>query len=1006
MSTEPGPVGIADVAKLAGVSPSTVSYVLNNRGNISKATADRVRQAAEALQYVPNARARTLVRGVSDTIGVLLPEALAADAFPSALLSGLMAATIDHHHHLMLLSPPEESSLSYVKTLVRSRRVDGIILLDDPDEIIQRELSSPDGVPVVVYGSPFQGAVSYTTEWAIDAKTAIHYLMTLGHQHIFYLHDVHQSDSRRDAIEQVMQELEVQGFTLALDPSRPEAYEDIARMTSPASYRPSALLTDSLVLAEMALTWCQTEGVHVPRQMSILALDLGWRRPPMTRSLTTVSPNLRQIGYALAAGLIEAIAGNRRTPIVLPGELQIRDSTGIPAMYLTPRTDPAEPVLKSGHTFAIFSPDGSINTTLSRQGIYLHDTRMLSQYRWHTDQDDPLIPVYQNTGPNHMEFTYVIQHTGLTRIIQRTVTLYSDRLEDRWHWRHYGATEPWILSTGFDADFVDIFALRGSTNGQRGRVERNATPDGMRFLYPGLDGVTRSVTVSASLTPTQKNPGRWTWAISPESAQGELVMSIRWENPVPDILSSAIPAEISIPHFDLQHDPWNRVVHRSQADFSLLLTDFGKGSVPMAGLPWFGTLFGRDAILSAYAWLTWQPQIARNVLYTLAHYQGTKTDPTREEEPGKIVHELRWGEMARSDQVPFSRYYGSADVTPLFLMLLIDTWQRTDDQTMMDDLWPHAEKALTWLLSQQNPTTHLFSFVPQSHEGLAIQSWKDSFDSMVYHDGHHAKAPLAVAEIQGYAYNALRSIARYYRYQEDPHTARRLEARAGQLKKAFHQHFYLEHEEYYALALDQWGHPLDVITSDPGHCLWTEIIDKDHQPKVAETLMQPGLFSGWGIRTLSAHEVAYDPFSYHRGSVWPHDTAVVAAGLSRSGHRNKAKALAHALFHAASLMPHHRLPELFSGDPAPNGPLPYPEACSPQAWSASAPLWLLSVLIGIEIDAVSRTIHVHHDTDDSALNGTIAHIPIGEQEMTILLDQGNPKFFDLPFGWKVRLHQR
>ncbi len=1005
MSTVSRAIGIEDVAKLAGVSPSTVSYVLNNRGNISKTTADRVRQAAETLHYVPNARARTLVRGVSDTLGVLLPHALAADAFPTELLSGLMAASIDHHHHLMLLSPPKDSPVSYVETLVRSRRVDGIILLDDTGGDIQRALASQDQVPVVVYGAPLKGGGAYTTDWVLDAKTALSYLMTLGHQHIFYLHDVHQSDARRDAIERSMRDTEVQGFTLPVDPCRPDAREDITRLVSPTNYHPSALLTDSLTLAEMAETACQEAGIHVPRQISILAVDLGWRRPPMTRSLTTVSPNLRETGYALAKGLIETTAGTHPTPQTLQGELQIRTSTGVPAMYLTPRTDPAEPVLKSGHTFAIFAPDASLTTAATRQGIYLHDTRMLSQYRWHSDQDESLIPIHQKSTADRIELSYVIQHTGLTRIIQRTMILYPDRLEDRWQWRHYGAIEPWSLSTMFDADFMDIFALRGTPNPKRGHITRIAIENGTQFLYRGLDGVTRSVTMSASIEPVATTPRRWTWSIAPDVRQGELTMTIQWDNPIPDLLSEESPSPVSLPDFALQPPQWERVLHQSRQDFGLLLTDFGQGPVPMAGLPWFGTFFGRDAILSAYSWLTWQPQIARNTLYTLAQYQGTTIDPTREEEPGKMVHELRWGEMTRSDQVPFSRYYGSADVTPLFLMLLFDTWTRTHDTLMMEELWPHAEAAMAWLLTQQDAKTKLFSFTPESHRGLVIQSWKDSFDSMVYHDGHHAEPPLAVAEIQGYAYSALTKMARHYRYRGDLDHAKILESRANQLKRSFNQHFWLPQQHYYALALDQWGHPLDAITSDPGHCLWTAIIDKKHDKNVATRIMQPDIFSGWGIRTLSADEAAYDPFSYHRGSVWPHDTAVAARGLAERGYWKEARTIAHALFDAGSRMPQGRLPELFSGDGAPVGPLPYPEACSPQAWAASAPWWLLTVLTGIHIDAVEQVIHIQRGDGISALFLTISDIVLGDYTATLVFQKGRLTVQNLPQGWVVREHR-
>lgn len=1006
MAPESRAIGIADVAKLAGVSVSTVSYVLNNRGNISQATADRVREAAEVLQYVPNARARTLVRGVSDTLGVWLPEALAGDAFPTSLFSGLMAASLDRHYHLMLLSPPPEAPGAYIHTLVRSGRVDGLILLDNSDPTIQQELSTVSRVPIVVYGALAEDGGAYTTDWLADAHTALQCLITLGHQHIVYLHNVRQSDAKRHAMERAMRGSAVHGFTLPLDPGDEESPNEILSVMSPASSRPSAILTDSLMLAEIAEATCRAAGINLPRDVSILAVDLGWRRPPMTRSLTTVSPNLRAVGYALATGVINAITEADSPPPMLTGELQIRSSTGIRALYSTPRTDPAEPVLKAGHTFAIFAADGNMTPASARQGIYLHDTRLVSQYDWHIDQEAALSPVRQIVNANRIESSYVCQHTGLTRVLHRVTTLYPDRLEDAWQWSHYGSAEPWTLTTSFDADFVDIFALRGTPYSQRGRIARTTESNQISFFYTGLDQVNRSVRVSASKIPTNTHPGRFTWDIPQEFRDGALTLTIRWENPVPEAAGlPASPIDRGTP-LTLVHNTWNAVLKRSQEDFSLLLSDFGQGPVPMAGLPWFGTFFGRDAILSSYAWLTWHPEVARSTLYTLAHYQGTTIDPAREEEPGKMLHELRWGEMAGAGQVPFSRYYGSVDVTPLFLMLLIDTWQRTPDDKMMDELWPHAEAALTWLLAQQDPKTKLFSFAPRSPQGLVIQSWKDSFDSMVYHDGHHAEPPLAVAEVQGYAYGALHRMAQYYRYRKDMPQARRLESRAAQLKKAFNQRFWLESHSYYALALDRQGHPLDVITSDPGHCLWTDIIETSHQPAVAKTLMGSGLFSGWGIRTLSADELAYDPYSYHRGSVWPHDTAMAAVGLARSGHWSQARQLAEALFNAAHLMPHHRLPELFSGEESLQGPLPYPEACSPQAWAASAPIWLLTVLTGITIDGVAKVIHYNRTPDTMPLDGIFKAVPLDDEVVTLAFKEGVLTVDPLPQGWTVRSHKK
>jgi glycogen debranching enzyme len=373
-----------------------------------------------------------------------------------------------------------------------------------------------------------------------------------------------------------------------------------------------------------------------------------------------------------------------------------------------------------------------------------------------------------------------------------------------------------------------------------------------------------------------------------------------------------------------------------------------------AGLPWFIALFGRDMLVTAYQTLLLGPDLSVGVLEALAAFQSTEVDDFRDAEPGKIPHEVRTGRLARLGSVPHTRYYGTVDATALWLILLNETYRWTGDLNVVRRLWPAAEAALAWINTYADPDGDGFiEYTRRSQAGLDNQGWKDSWDAIRFADGRLAKGPIALVEVQGYAYDAKLRSAELLEALGDQQRATLLRQQAAQLRHAFNAAFWLPEHGYYALALDGDKRPVDSITSNPGHALWSGIVDEQHAPALAERLLSDELFSGWGVRTMSNRMMGYSPVSYHNGSVWPHDTALIAAGLARYGFLEAARRLSMALVEASAGFERNRLPELFAGFERLPGdsPAPYPAANAPQAWSAGAVVFGLRTLLGIQPNA-------------------------------------------------------
>ncbi|HSS35330.1 MAG TPA: glycogen debranching N-terminal domain-containing protein, partial [Patescibacteria group bacterium] len=555
------------------------------------------------------------------------------------------------------------------------------------------------------------------------------------------------------------------------------------------------------------------------------------------------------------------------------------------------------------------------------------------------------------------------------------------------------------LALGTDA--ADIFEVRGYDRDGTGRaLDVVIGPDRVAFGHLGLDGMIRrtqvaftgaEVVATLDLPAAERVPGaalilRWRLDVEPRG-RVELGWPV-WADEAPlDARTATDPPEVGLapgpaPVVDeadgaAAYETWrsgmaavesdnelfDRLIERSMADLRLLLND-GPGAGERylaAGVPWFATLFGRDSIIGAYESIAFRPDLAVATLEVLAARQAVVDDPRTDAEPGKILHEVRTGEMARTGELPFATYYGSVDSTPLWLILLGETHDWTGDDALVDRLWPNALAALAWIDQSGDVDGDGFvEYLRRAPLGLINQGWKDSTDAIRDRAGRRAEPPIALAEVQGYVHDAKRRMARLARRRSETALADRLEREADELKTRFNAAFWVADRGFYAMALDDAKRPMDALASNAGQALWGGIVDKARAAAVVAKLNGPELDSGWGVRTYGAGQPGYNPLGYHTGSVWPHDNALIVAGIKRYGFDLEAGALAGRIFEAAQRFPDLRLPELYCGfDRRDVGvPVPYPVACSPQAWSAASALLLVRTMVGARASAADRTLEL------------------------------------------------
>jgi glycogen debranching enzyme len=671
--------------------------------------------------------------------------------------------------------------------------------------------------------------------------------------------------------------------------------------------------------------------------------------------------------------------------------------------------------IKNGPIFVCSTPDGDIDPGLPfGQGVYFRDTRHISELTLSLGGKKPLLlsasaeagfeAFIDLTNPELGEGVGAIEHMKLNLRRRRLV---DDRVYEeitiRNHSQRHIAT---YLELTLDADFADMFEIRGTTRRKtRGKALVPKLEDGiLYFAYAGDDDVVRetSVTLGGAEEVTKgadhERVVRWKIELDPREARAVSFAIDPCGPPEPSGPRARAIAEEKVlrsrdqwrghsTSITTPHRSFNRLVDASIRDLSILTTPIDGGNIIVAGIPWYVAPFGRDALLTSYESLLLNPGLAKDALLFLAQHQAKHDDPLRDAEPGKILHELRVGELACSGYIPHTPYYGTVDATPLFVMLAAAYHRWTDDLETMSRLKPHLDVALAWIDDHGDMDGDGFvEYERRSPAGLRNQGWKDSKDAIVDGDGKLAQGPIALVEVQAYVYLAKSRIGDTYEALGNDDRARTLRGEAETLRDAFNDAFWMPDEGTYALALDGRKRQVKSVTSNAGHCLYCAIVPDDYAAHMAERLMADDMYSGWGIRTLSSDSPAYNPMSYHNGSVWPHDNAVIAAGLKRYGFVEATEAIALALVEAAVASAEARLPELYCGfRRRPDRALvQYPVACRPQAWAAAVPFMLLQAMLGISANAHTGILSINQPQVPEWLGGLELHnLSVGSSRVSL-----------------------
>jgi glycogen debranching enzyme len=672
--------------------------------------------------------------------------------------------------------------------------------------------------------------------------------------------------------------------------------------------------------------------------------------------------------------------------------------------------------LKHGDTFGMFDEFGDVlEVPHSPYGLFHHDTRFLSRLLLTVEGHRPLMlssTVQTDNVTLDVDLTNPDIFTGGELLLSKD-TFHVARAKFLWQASCYELftvasyaerAQRLRLALEFDADFADLFEIRGYRRTRRGAVRAEVRgPAEVAFTYESVDGLPRATTICFSPAPELLEPGRAEYSLElPARGRRALGVTVRCEagpqtrapqerrffSALRQARRTSSGMRASLPAIESSNDVFNSVMSRSSADLAMLMTETPHGPYPYAGVPWFSTAFGRDGIITALETLWFDPAIARGVLRFLAAHQAREEDAAADMEPGKILHEVREGELARLGEVPFGRYYGSVDSTPLFVALAGQYWQRTRDRATLEALWPAVRAALGWIARHGDRNGDGFvDYGRKRDSGLRNQGWKDSDDAVFHADGRLAEAPIALCEVQGYTYLAYREAALMAFDLNEKSLSQALEEEAERLQSRFEAAFWCEELGTYALAIDGDGKPCQVRSSNAGQVLFTGIARAERAARVVQGLRGPDFFTGWGIRTLGGREPRFNPTSYHNGSVWPHDNALIALGMSLYGHHAAALSVTSALFDAAAHMHLRRLPELFCGFDRRRGKAPtlYPVACAPQAWAACTPFALLQACLGLEVDAASETVRLRQPRLPAFLDTLVVRrLCVGQSRLDLL----------------------
>lgn len=676
---------------------------------------------------------------------------------------------------------------------------------------------------------------------------------------------------------------------------------------------------------------------------------------------------------------------------VLPNEL-----VEIPAPYPEPRVayQNAEP--RKANNLTLIDGKTFLSTTLAGDlmppgapdvGLFFDDTRFLSRLELRVGGYRTVVlsssteqtfasQIELTTGQSTLRDNFDIPEN--TVHIRREQLLASDTFYDHISFENFNFHDVMlVIELAYEADFMDVFQVRGVARHHLGHYFKPVIHrDAIIFHYRGLDGVARETAIRFSTEPEKVDGTTARWQLTlPPFKRFQLQTTI-----VPQVEDKRSRAgrvdfghqlrmrreafaewESRSAHFTSSNGIFDQLVGTSKGDFHALQIPEGNEHVIAAGIPWFATMFGRDSIIAAFQSLLLSPQLASDSLRVLARFQGKVRDDWHDEEPGKMPHELRDGEMTRAHEVPFGPYYGSVDATPLWLILLSETFNWTADEHLVRELLPNAYRALEWIEKYGDLDGDGFvEYQRRSSRGLTNQGWKDSWDAIMHRDGELAKSPIALCEVQGYVYEAKYRMSSLLRSFGDTKTADKLKREALEMAKRFERAFWMPSRGFYALALDHEKRQVQVVSSNPGHLLFTRILGQERARTITQRFMRPDMFSGWGWRTMSSEEKIFNPLSYHRGSVWPHDNSIIAHGMALYEFRDPANQIVHSLFQAALNFRDYRLPELFCGIERRefDEPVQYPVSCSPQAWASGAVFLFLTSVLGIRPSAQRKELNI------------------------------------------------
>ena len=672
--------------------------------------------------------------------------------------------------------------------------------------------------------------------------------------------------------------------------------------------------------------------------------------------------------------------------------------------------------LKHNDLFAVFDSQGNFaGGAMGPDGLFYKDTRFLSEFTVRLGGAEPLqlgSVLLDDNGAMVVDLTNADLHTARGRVWLQRESVHLSRFKflndsssfERIRLRSYGPIGRTIpVEIAFDADFADLFEVRGTRRMKRGTRTAHRIGDcEYEYRYLGLDGVTRTTRLRFDPPPSELRDGMARWDVDLDDSHEQAIVIktcclIEDEKENGESIAAAFRTGHKLrrevarqrAHLDSSNPQFDAVIARAWSDLDMLMTETAHGAYPYAGVPWYSTIFGRDGIITAMLLLWCAPYFAKGVLRTLADLQATELDPVADAEPGKILHERRGGEMAALGEVPFKRYYGSVDSTPLFVMLAAQYFERTGDLETIRTIWPNIVAALGWIDTYGDMDGDGFvEYARQTDKGLSNQGWKDSSDSIFHRDGRLASAPIALCEVQGYVFAAKQGAAVLAARLGDSDLSAQLADQAEALRVKFEDAFWIEEAGTYAIALDGDKRRCEVLASNAGHCLFAGIVSPERAKKVAELLTGKRFHSGWGVRTVAVGEARYNPMSYHNGSIWPHDNGLIALGLARYGHKKGALSIFEGIFDSAIYDDLRRLPELFCGFERRRrqGPTSYPVACSPQAWAAATPFALVAAAIGCVIDPIDKTLQLNRPVLPKFLDDlTIRNIAIGDAQVDLRL---------------------